>query len=419
MPVATRFILSFTHRFACCFMAASVLAALRIYGRSHKLSYKNSKPFRDTVNAAMALQTPLRSSVRNDDCELDARVLQFKRSAMLQRQLEVDHKMPHRRSLVAATQEAIAAGVLDPSASKIALDGNLSRHRKWMIPAAPSTTTTAVASSDCSPIVLQLMDFLLWPHCPSDGEAPGSTNRPRSHAQPQFVCLDGDELDDYELDMVNESFAVASVSTPRFDPDLHLPTVCSCLVNTDTDTINGMYQRAKVLREPCCLDDNERVRVPPPTPLRCAPSTVDGGSVEVRSLQHEIDDGAEPEDFVEEFARISGVVSKPEINGRTVIVQAYHASKHRFGVLIIGAEKPMLVRPCSLLSCYNPRWFRCGVCHSGDPYDIAMRCRYCDAHPDERVAALRRQHPTCEFLTHYDEFVRHKIRHPNDLLSWS
>lgn len=46
--------------------------------------------------------------------------------------------------------------------------------------------------------------------------------------------------------------------------------------------------------------------------------------------------------------RIDGLVSKPEINGRLGLVQAYDSSKARYAVLVDGVAKPMLLKQANL-----------------------------------------------------------------------
>ena len=112
-------------------MASNILAALRVWGRKNSVTYKSSKAFRDAIAVVSTLRALPSDGGDRLDAELDARTLQFRRSAALQRSLEIEFSMPHRRSLLAAADEAVNAGVISPRATRVALAGNASRHRRW------------------------------------------------------------------------------------------------------------------------------------------------------------------------------------------------------------------------------------------------------------------------------------------------
>ena len=78
------------------------------------------------------------------DCELNKRTFDFKRSAALQRTLELQHGLPHRRNLKTAVKDADALGNFPKFVTKclevICEKINAARHAKWRKSCSPEHT---------------------------------------------------------------------------------------------------------------------------------------------------------------------------------------------------------------------------------------------------------------------------------------
>ena len=112
-------------------MANQVFGALRVWGRQHKLSYNTSAAFRQAVQATFSLNDCSPPQDPPSSAQLDARTLKFRRSAQLQRHLEVKLHLPHRRSLKNAAADALEKNLVGREAVSVALGGNAARHEKW------------------------------------------------------------------------------------------------------------------------------------------------------------------------------------------------------------------------------------------------------------------------------------------------
>ena len=113
-------------------MANNIFGALRIWARQQKIAYRRSPQLRRAVSAVFDLAD---GNLSNDydvhEPEIDRRSLSTRRAIRLQKQLELDHDIPHLRSLEAATAAATADSKVPPSKMKIVLQGNAARHQKW------------------------------------------------------------------------------------------------------------------------------------------------------------------------------------------------------------------------------------------------------------------------------------------------
>jgi len=113
-------------------MANYVLGALRKWGKTHGASFKTSHSFRIAAVAASGLSAKRGQEFNDYDVEMDKRTFQFRRSAALQRELEVTHKQKHSRRLKVAVDKAIECGLVPSSAATAVLQGNASRHKRWL-----------------------------------------------------------------------------------------------------------------------------------------------------------------------------------------------------------------------------------------------------------------------------------------------
>jgi len=170
----------------------------------------------------------------------------------------------------------------------------------------------------------------------------------------------------------------------------------------------------RVPRETMCLVDDERFRVPPPTPQTEVPGATlfKQGKAPERSIVDDLQVCDDVGLYEGEVVRFSGLSAKSELNGRLGLVTGYHADKGRFSVVAFGYKQEILVRPCNLNvridgRSLDPTLLKCGICKSGDAHDIATSCRYCGATHHERVKALRQQRPRCDFLIFYDVIQQH------------
>ena len=116
-------------------MASNVLASLRVYAKERNVSYKASPCFRNAVNAVMDLRLFEGQRAHVDDpteLEIERRSTDLRRSVRLQKLLEVDLRMDHKKSLKDAAQEAVSAGRVRPECVDVAVGANSARHRKWV-----------------------------------------------------------------------------------------------------------------------------------------------------------------------------------------------------------------------------------------------------------------------------------------------
>ena len=113
------------------------LGALRKTGKSARLSCSSSDEFRVVAVALVGMRNVVASVQRRSfgDVALELRLEGLRGALALQRSLEVEHQLPHRRSLKAAVVEAASSGRFSPSAvdcmAHIVNKGNASRHRLW------------------------------------------------------------------------------------------------------------------------------------------------------------------------------------------------------------------------------------------------------------------------------------------------
>jgi len=117
----------------------SVLGSLR---RAAKICNLNAKKSQEFHHAALAL-VKLKDSVENDsfhvtpeaEFQVDQRTHAIKKGVQLQRHLEQDLKIPHKRSLGAAVDVAVKNGAVTFQVGTvmrhIAHKANLGRHQKW------------------------------------------------------------------------------------------------------------------------------------------------------------------------------------------------------------------------------------------------------------------------------------------------
>jgi len=66
------------------------------------------------------------------ELEIERRSTDLRRSVRLQKLLEVDLRMDHKKSLKDAAQEAVSAGRVRPECVDVAVGANSARHRKWV-----------------------------------------------------------------------------------------------------------------------------------------------------------------------------------------------------------------------------------------------------------------------------------------------
>lgn len=117
----------------------SVLAAFRRAGHTCKISAQSSREFHKASVALVELRTAVDVGwVKRPspvDLELDRRSSAVAEGIKLQRHLELDLGVPHKRSLGTSIQQAIDSRAVDASSGsamfEIAHKANLGRHKKW------------------------------------------------------------------------------------------------------------------------------------------------------------------------------------------------------------------------------------------------------------------------------------------------
>ena len=136
-------------------MSNWLYGAARRYAKQHGVAFSSSSSFRELVFAISALDP---SDTYRDDLAAEEvhRLIQARAGIRLQRTLELDHRLPHCRSLLLATKDAVSRGIIRASCVDTALGANLSRHKRWSrekkwVPKVPTPSST-----DASPPVGEL-----------------------------------------------------------------------------------------------------------------------------------------------------------------------------------------------------------------------------------------------------------------------
>ena len=121
-------------------MGDSVLAALRVLGKCRKITFRSSAAFRRAANTGIELRQAVRDGVESpdQDPEFDVRADQVLRGLRLQRDLEQQHALPHKRYLLKTVGLAASSDKFQPhqimEMETIAQSRNSAMHRRWRSP---------------------------------------------------------------------------------------------------------------------------------------------------------------------------------------------------------------------------------------------------------------------------------------------
>ena len=115
----------------------NILAALRRISKLSGCTWSNSSIFRHAVKAIMSIDSAFKDvSLSKDDSAKEQRLQAIGDALDLQKKLEVQYKLPHRRSLAVSVQEADDMNFLHEAELKnmrrITAKANAARHRSWL-----------------------------------------------------------------------------------------------------------------------------------------------------------------------------------------------------------------------------------------------------------------------------------------------
>ena len=367
-----------------------------------------------------------------DDPELSRRTAAFKRSAVLQRSLEVVHRLPHRRHLRTAVQDAHAAGIFPAAVLKhmevVCDKGNAARHAKWDRNSASwvqrekhdpwqsgsdlwrcasgdkrpdlvhEVNRTAIrlealippTSSDLVTTSVEILSAVSYHGIATLYEPKGSDECIRhTHVfdLPVFSATPG-------LQILPRRCEDGVVQQPASDVSFkHITRSGASLAFTlcpefDMNT-NASYCH-RLLRDHCTSD----FLAAPGGSKDSVKMDADSG-ISTSTLEDMLNDEdfMKPEYFIGSYAIVRGLAGKAGYNGLLGEIRDFDHKRHRFSIKLAGIQHPVLIRPSNLHDIQTPSFAVCSVCKIGDPTAVYGVCPYCEAPETVRIQNLRRDDP--------------------------